>query len=89
MVFSKHEFLVGTNDVGIRFNEPFPSYVHEWKAGCCWTHKAMTLTMWLWLRTLPAMIFSTPKNNGRHPNIALRVLSDGNVTLFLKGQNAT
>jgi hypothetical protein len=45
--------------------------------------------MWLWLRTLPAMIFSTPKNNGRDPNIALRVLSDGNVTLFLKGQNAT
>ena len=71
----------------IKFTEPFPAYI-ETNDGCCQNRKAITLTMWLNLQRLPLTLFTIPSANGDNPSIMLRILSDGNITLYFKGENA-
>jgi hypothetical protein len=44
--------------------------------------------MWLKLEKLPVTLLSLTKDQGIGPTIiSLRILSDGNITFFFKGEN--
>ena len=75
------------NNFKVHFSEPFPSYM-ESSGSCCRGRNAMTLTMWLSITRFPATLFSLREAATSDPTIVLRILSDGNITLFFKGNNA-
>ena len=85
--FSATDFLVGLNNFMIRFSEPFPSYI-ETTYSCCWGRDALSLTMWLSIKRLPATLFTLRRRAYFDPDIVLRILPDGNITFFFKGENA-
>ena len=79
---------IGTNQMKMRFTEPFPAYI-ETNDGCCQSRKAITLTMWLALQRLPVTLFSIPSANGDNPSMMLRILSDEIITLYFRKENAS
>ena len=58
------------------------------RGGCCGHRDEITLAMWLLMKQFPATIFSLRQTPDHDPSIVLRILSDGNITLFFKGNNA-
>ena len=44
--------------------------------------------MWLFIQQFPATLFSIASGNDIDPPIVLTILSDGNIKLVFKGENA-
>ena len=77
-----HSFSVGANDPFVTFYARSASYLLFQGTRCCPNTARLTLTMWLKLAELPAILFSTEKPLSSD-KVALTIDSNGTLSFLL------